>query len=211
MRYLLTLSIFVTSVACGQLVEKTRSLLTTIQTVEQANAYLSKADAPTGQVFTMSSTTDTTANDRELIALKPGASIEFESEDQKTHYFYKSLAVVPLTAFRVQYIYLDQSKLSVRQIDSLRTIILNRLKIGDPFELLAQTYSMDGNAKKGGDLGWFPEGMMERSFETQIKKHKLGEVFTVDIPAQQWYYIVKNTHAPRTDQQTTLLFIEVKH
>lgn len=210
MRYLLILSIFATSSVSGQLVEKTRSVLATIQTIEQANAYLTAANAPTGEIFVLRSTTDTTAYDRELIALKPGDIMEFDSDDKKTHFFYKSLAATPLTAFRVKYIYLDQRKLSVRQIDSLRTIILNRLKKGDPFELLAQTYSMDGNAKKGGDIGWFPEGMMVGTFETQIKNHKLGDVYTVDIPAQQWYYIVKNTHAPRVDQETTLIYIEVK-
>jgi len=210
MKYFLIALVFVTSAVSGQVIEKTRSALEAIQTAEQANAYLAAADAPAGQVLVLRSTTDTTAYDRELIALKPGEIIEFESEDKKTHYFYKSLATAPLTAWRVQYIYLDHRKLSIGQIDSLRTIILKRLKKGDSFELLAQAYSMDGNAKKGGDLGWFPEGMMERSFEAQIKSHKTGDVYIVDIPAKQWYYIVKNTHAPRADRETTVLYLEVK-
>jgi parvulin-like peptidyl-prolyl isomerase len=46
---------------------------------------------------------------------------------------------------------------------------------------------------KDGDLGWFVEGQMEKSFQDEILKHKKGEIFTVDIPANNWFYLVLKT------------------
>ena len=34
---------------------------------------------------------------------------------------------------------------------------------------------------------------MEKSFQDEILKHKKGEIFTVDIPANSWFYVVLKT------------------
>ncbi|MFQ5480378.1 MAG: SurA N-terminal domain-containing protein [Thermodesulfobacteriota bacterium] len=62
--------------------------------------------------------------------------------------------------------------------------ILKRIKGGEDFTKLAAEYSGDpGSAKKGGDLGWFPRGVMMKDFEQVAFALKKGEVSEiVDTP-----------------------------
>ncbi len=62
--------------------------------------------------------------------------------------------------------------------------ILKRIKGGEDFAGLAKAYSGDpGSAKKGGDLGWFPRGVMMTEFEDVAFALKKGEVSKiVDTP-----------------------------
>jgi hypothetical protein len=92
---------------------------------------------------------------------------------------------------RVSYIYLDGSKIDFKRIGELRYEIMTFYANGEAFSDLANEYTMDGN--KNGDLGWFEEGMMVKDFETAIKAHKKGDIFTVNIPEKKWYYVVLKT------------------
>lgn len=58
--------------------------------------------------------------------------------------------------------------------------LLELLKAGEDFSELARTHSGDpGTAKKGGDLGWFPRGMMVKPFEDAAFSLGKGEVSDV--------------------------------
>ena len=92
---------------------------------------------------------------------------------------------------RVSYVYLDGSKLNMQEISALRKKIIADYNSGVSFATLANTNTMDNS--KDGDLGWFYEGQMEKSFQDEILKHKKGEIFTVDIPANSWFYVVLKT------------------
>ncbi len=92
---------------------------------------------------------------------------------------------------RVSYIFLDGSKSNMEEIETLRKKIIAQYKNGVSFGSLANKYTMD-NAKDG-DLGWFDEGQMEKTFQDAILKHKKGAIFTVDIPANNWFYVVLKT------------------
>lgn len=102
-----------------------------------------------------------------------------------------SISFSKCKSMRVSYIYLDGSKLNMEDISVLREKIIADYKKGTSFEILANRYTMD-NAKDG-DLGWFNEGQMEKSFQDAILKHKKGEIFTVDIPSNNWFYVVLKT------------------
>lgn len=54
-----------------------------------------------------------------------------------------------------------------------------------------QQYNTDGNPT--GETQWFTENAMVKEFETAVKQHKKGEIFTVDTPARQWYHVVLKT------------------
>jgi len=96
-------------------------------------------------------------------------------------------------SMRVSYVYLDGSKLSINQINKKRQEIIKLYKKGKSFGELATIYNMDGNRNKG-DLGWFNEGVMHKTFEDAIKNHKINDVFEVDISENKWYYIVLKTY-----------------
>lgn len=93
---------------------------------------------------------------------------------------------------RVSYVYLNGEKMSVEKINTLRNKIIADYKKGIPFADLANKHTMD--TSKDGDLKWFSTGTMEAVFEDEIRKHKKGDIFTVDIPEKNWYYVVLKTY-----------------
>jgi hypothetical protein len=193
----------------GQVAEKTIADLREIQTIEQASQYLAEHSAVSGELFELSSRADSSYFDKSLISTSAGTLNVYDSEDKKSYDIFKTLESHQSRSFRVQYIFLDNKKLGLSQIDSIRNLILKRANAGEPFDKLAKEYSMDGNAQNGGDLGWFEEGMMKKEFEESIKGRQTGEIFKVDIPSEKWYYVVKNTNNPRLDTTVTILYVQV--
>lgn len=117
-----------------------------------------------------------------------------------------SISFSKCKSMRVSYVYLDGSKLSAEEIKTLRQKIISDYNKGISFTSLANKYTMD-NAKDG-DLGWFDEGQMEKSFQDEILKHKKGEIFTVDIPANNWFYVVLKTFADIEKTKITYILKE---
>ena len=70
--------------------------------------------------------------------------------------------------------------------------MLERLKKGESFAMLAQQYSIDGSRKRGGDLGEFGRGMMVKPFEDAAFALKPGEVSGI-VKTQFGYHIIKRT------------------
>jgi parvulin-like peptidyl-prolyl isomerase len=85
-------------------------------------------------------------------------------------------------------------------------MIIRKVKNGGSFSSLVATCTMDSNPT--GDLGWFKENMMVKDFETAIRKHKKGDLFTVDIPDKQWYYVCLKTYDDRVIKQLTILKVK---
>jgi len=119
---------------------------------------------------------------------------------------YKVLFSTKKKAFRVSYIYLDGSKLSVQEIDKIRTDILKDYHQKKDFVSLAKKYNMDGN-KNGGDLGWFTEGMMVAEFEKAVEAQKINAIFKVDVPDRKWYYVVLKTFNDKEIKELSVLKI----
>jgi parvulin-like peptidyl-prolyl isomerase len=93
---------------------------------------------------------------------------------------------------RVKHIYLNGANYTRSEIDSLRTLIINRFNNGEDFELLVKEYSMYRNPI--GDLGWFYKGKMVDEFDNAVRPRKKGEIFTVDVEDNDWYYVILKTH-----------------
>jgi len=66
--------------------------------------------------------------------------------------------------------------------------ILNKLKGGAPFEVMASTYSESPSANDGGDLGWFRIDELSEQLQKKIKEMKAGE-FTSVIDTELGYQI----------------------
>lgn len=118
---------------------------------------------------------------------------------------YKILSETDIAAFRVSYIFLDATKISLAEIEKLRTEIVKEYKNGISFSNLANKYTMDSS--KDGDLGWFAEGMMVPDFEKAVKDHKQNDIFKVNIPDKKWYYIVLKTFEDKKVRRLTVLKI----
>ncbi len=69
--------------------------------------------------------------------------------------------------------------------------ILERVKKGEDFSELAKQFSQDpGSAQKGGELGWFEEGMMVKEFEQAAFSLEKGEVSPI-VKTQYGFHIIR--------------------
>lgn len=74
--------------------------------------------------------------------------------------------------------------------ESLAKEILEKIKKGESFAKLAEQYSIDGSRRRGGDLGFFPKGMMVKPFEEAAFKLNKGEVSGL-VKTEFGYHIIK--------------------
>ena len=64
----------------------------------------------------------------------------------------------------------------VKNVENKARVVLEKIKSGEKFETLAQQYSEDPSALKGGDIGFFSRGDMIKNFENAAFALKVGEV-----------------------------------
>lgn len=130
---------------------------------------------------------------QKVVNAKIGEVFTRKYDNGKVNVVFKVLARRNEEIYKVKYVYFDGSKMSKIEIDSLRTIIINKYKNGSDFSDLAKEYTMDGNPT--GDLVWFYKGMMVEEFEAAVKPKLKGDIFTVDVESKKWYYVVLKTHS----------------
>lgn len=182
-----------------------------IETPEQVESYLETKKSKKNKLITFNEEKHKTILAKQLFKLSVGGTKVNEGEFDKT--FYKVINKSKNTYHRVAYIYLDDSKYSIPEINTLREKIIAQYNNGAPFDFLAKQYSMDSNANKGGDLGWFLKGEMHSDFENEVlsENHSLNDIFTVDIPSEKWYYVVLKTHkAKEISEIDVLKIVEAK-
>jgi hypothetical protein len=121
-----------------------------------------------------------------------------------SRYLVQILAKLPNTFNRISQIFIDTSVFRYRVADSIGKSILARVNSGsDSFEHLAQTYSMGGESKTQGDLGWVARGTMIPEIEKELPKRRKGEVFMVWSP--NGLHILKKTQDPKKDDGVALM------
>lgn len=118
---------------------------------------------------------------------------------------YKVIDGTESVNYRANYIFLDGASLTKSEIEETKAEILKKHGEGASFEELSDQYNMDGNNTRG-DTGWFfGEEMMPKEFQDAVKNHKKDDIFFVEVPERQWYYIVKKTYDDQVTKEITVL------
>ena len=75
---------------------------------------------------------------------------------------------------------------------ALRTAeqVAAELAAGGDFEVLARRYGMDGTRERGGDLGWFRQGQMVRSFDQVVFAMRPGQTSGI-VETEFGFHIIK--------------------
>lgn len=72
--------------------------------------------------------------------------------------------------------------------------IIKKLQNGEKFDALAKKYSDDtASASKGGDIGWFNTGEMDKDFEIAAFALKKGNYTTTPVKTSVGYHIIYKT------------------
>jgi peptidyl-prolyl cis-trans isomerase C len=93
------------------------------------------------------------------------------------------------------------SQIVVRTAEQAR-FIERQIRSGKNFGQIAETYSLSPDAKRGGDLGYFPRGQMPRQFDQVIFKLKVNQVSGV-VRSDYGFHLFKLL-ARRPARQKTL-------
>jgi hypothetical protein len=114
------------------------------------------------------------------------------------------LGKLPNTFTRISQIFIDTSFFTRRIADSLALSIIERIKNGTTtFEEMAQTYSMGGEGRTKGDLGWIARGAIVPEIERELTKHKKGDIFKVW--SRTGLHVIKKTSEPKQDNGFALM------
>lgn len=179
--------------------------LDSIQTLDEARIFVKKNKTVKGNVITFNKEKHHTKIADELFSLGMGSKKVYKTDMEKT--YYKVIEKNEIPYQKLSYIFLDGKKRSVEEINTLRQNIITKYRNGYRFEDLAKHYSMDNNAKRGGDLGWVTEGDLHPDFEAKVlnDSYSVNDIFTVDIPEQQWYYVILKTENTKYIEEIKVL------
>ncbi len=87
----------------------------------------------------------------------------------------------------------DQKKAAEEEALKTAKEVITKLNNGEDFAELAKTYSKDGSASKGGELGRFGHGDMVTEFETAAYKLAVGEYSKEPVKTKYGYHIILKT------------------
>ena len=179
--------------------------LDSITTETEAAKFIENNKKVKGKIIVFNKEKHNTNLTKDLFKLSTGGQKIYKSDSEKT--YYKVIEKRSIPYYRMSYIYLDGSQKSTKEIHTERLKILQRYKDGAQFKDLAKLHSMDQNAKRGGDLGWFTKGDLHPDFEVKVLDEtiEVNDIFTVDIPKQKWYYVVKKTHETKLIDEIKVL------
>jgi parvulin-like peptidyl-prolyl isomerase len=167
-----------------------QKLLTVID-VKTARAFIKENVDLKSKIYTYNQEKHTNELSKKLFTLQEGETLLVEQKN--TNVMYKVISITPTKHYRASYIYFNGKKMAKGDILSLRTQLKNKLNNGSEFKDLAGQYSMDRNASRGGDLGWFQENYMFPEFISGLNSHKTNDVFYLDLENKNRFYLVKKT------------------
>jgi hypothetical protein len=178
--------------------------LDSIQDETQATKFLETHKSNNGKLFVFNKEKHKTQLAKDLFKMGIGGSKVVDSEIEKTHY--KIIDKYEIPYHRYSYVYLDGRDKSVSDMRQLQSKIVAKYNEGYRFKDLAKMYSMDSNANRGGDLGWFTKGNSSTELEDTIINENDGkDIFTLEFPDKQAYYVVVRTQPTRFIEEIKVL------
>lgn len=166
--------------------------LSLVTSIESAKQFKKNHPELKTNIYTYNEEKHNNSLSKKLFSKTVGATLETEEQSAST--LYKIIDISPTLHYRASYIYLDGKKMNEATIDSLRKVIMTKMEKGTKFSYLAGTYSMDRNARTGGDLGWFTEKKMFPEFVASLQKNKANTVYHLDFPETKRYYTINKTY-----------------
>lgn len=119
-------------------------------------------------------------------------------------YLVQVMAKAPNEFYRISQVFLDTAVLAPRVADSLANSIIDRIRSGSATMAdMAMTYSMGGEGKTKGDLGWMARGSIQPEIEKKILRCSKGEVFKTW--SRTGLHIIQLTGMPKQDNGFALL------
>lgn len=149
-----------------------------------------------------------TANPK-LTTAEVGSFVQTQYSDKAPKLQHKIIKKGTEDACRVKYIYLDGTKHKTKEITKIRKKILQEQEEGTPFQVLVEKYNEDGNPT--GELNWFYTGMMVDVFDEAVRNRDAGDIFTVDVVKNNWYYVVWKPEANRMMECTYSISIRIQN
>lgn len=125
-----------------------------------------------------------------LSMMKIGEMYLFINQFSGSHYIIKFVNIVNQERFCAQYIYLNGKTRTKNEIDSLRSIIRYKYdELGYSFDSLVVQFSDDvtESLNKMESIG------VVKEFEILGLTHQTGDLFEVDVPQYNWFYMALKT------------------
>lgn len=179
--------------------------LDSIQTLDDVNLFFKKNKKAKGKVIVFNEEKHKTRMAQDIFKMSVGSKKYFKDSPQRT--YYKVIEKYEIPYYRVSCVYLDGKTKTMDEINAIRQTVMSKYGKGFRFEDLARQYSMDKTAKQGGDLGWFTEGDIHPDFESAVinGSHQVDDLFTLDIPETNSYYVVLVTEDKKLIEEAKVL------
>jgi len=183
-------------------IKQLKTDLELVTDIKSAKQFIKDNPNVKAKIYTYNEEKHNNSLSKKMFSKTIGAS--FETEEQSANTLYKIISITPTLHYRASYIFLDGKKLKISAIDSLRTIIMSKLNSGQQFNQLAGKYSMDRNAIRGGDLGWFTKNKASKEFISSLNNNTPNTIFSLDLFKSKKHYIIN-----KTEQQKNIRLLQV--
>jgi parvulin-like peptidyl-prolyl isomerase len=200
---LTTALLLISSIAIAQ--KDFEKSLDSLQTLDDVNLFFKKNKTIKGKVIVFNEDKHKTRMAEDILKMGIGSKKYFKDAPQRT--YYKVIEKNEIPYYRVSCVFLDGSKKSIKDINIIRNQVISKYQEGYRFTDLAKQFSMDNTAKQGGDLGWFTNGDLHPDFEIAVIEgnYSKDDIFTVDIPEINAYYVVLITKDKRLIKESKVL------
>jgi len=205
-RILLLLLLF-TSSTFAQNEQEVRDMLENINSLNQIDSL--KIAHPTWDIGINRTVSIGFFSDSIIINTKIGGICKASDINNSGTYLYKIMEQKKEEHCKVQYIFFLGADRNMVELDSIRSIVLEKYANGIDFKTLHDQYNEDGSST--GLLDWFCRGILAKDFDTAVFPKKKNEIFKVDVTEVPWHYIVLKLEKNKLMNVTYSLRVQINN